>query len=155
MAVTPEQVRLGRDENIAKRRIKRAAAKEGKVLTPAQIARKIRIEKQRAKTEAEAVKFKLACVAAGLPMPVREFMFAAPERNWRTDFAWPDEQVVLEVEGAVWSGGRHTRGSGYLADMEKYNELALRGYTLLRVTPQNLNKPATLELVRRALPESP
>ena len=61
--------------------------------------------------------------AAGLPEPVREFKFH-PTRRWRFDFAWPDHKVAAEVEGGTWTGGRHTRGSGFEKDCHKYNAAA-------------------------------
>ena len=60
----------------------------------------------------------LLCRALKVPPPVAEHRFAPP-RRWRFDWAWPDHMLALEIEGAVWTGGRHTRGAGYLRDMEK------------------------------------
>ncbi len=90
----------------------------------------------------------------GLPEPSAEYPFASP-RRWRFDYAWVMDwgrtAVALEVEGAIWTRGRHSRGKGMLADMEKYNEAALRGWTVLRVTPQQLPTLATIALLQRAL----
>lgn len=86
---------------------------------------------------------------AGLPPPETEYLFALP-REWRLDFAWPTVLVALEVEGGVWTGGRHTRGSGFLGDIEKYNELALRGWHLLRLTPSQVNAGDLIPLLTRA-----
>ena len=121
-------------------------------LTPTQL----KWRAQKAKADAAAADFKKRCLAAGLPLPVREYQFArdAMARAWKADFAWPDERVILEVEGGAWSGGRHTRGSGYLQDMAKYNAAAVLGYTLLRCTPSTLNTADTLALVRAALTRS-
>ena len=41
-------------------------------------------------------------------------------RNWRCDFAWPDRRLIVEVEGGVYSQGRHTRPSGFTKDLEKF-----------------------------------
>lgn len=60
----------------------------------------------------------------GFPDPVREYRFC-PTRRWRTDFAWPEHRLAVEIEGGVFIGGRHTRGIGFLKDIEKYNHLAL------------------------------
>lgn len=99
---------------------------------------------------------------AGLPLPVREYRFH-PTRKWRLDYAWPDHAqqvwhdiyvlrpVALEQEGAVWVQGRHTRGSGFVKDMEKYNAAAALGWRVLRVTPQQLHHLSTIDLIRRAL----
>ncbi len=89
------------------------------------------------------------CVAQGLPEPVAEFRFH-PVRKWRFDFLF-EPMVALEVDGAVWTNGRHTRGKGYIADMEKLNEAVLMGYTVLRATPQMVESGEAFALVKRAL----
>lgn len=85
-----------------------------------------------------------------LPEPLSEHRFDAG-RRWRFDFAWPAAKVALEVEGGVFSGGRHTRGKGFLGDMEKYNRATVMGWKVLRCTPSTLCKTATLELLREVL----
>jgi very-short-patch-repair endonuclease len=66
-----------------------------------------------------------------LPLPEPEYRFH-PSRMWRVDFAWPELRLAVEIEGAIWTGGRHTRGAGVLGDMEKYNALSVMGWRLLR-----------------------
>ena len=87
---------------------------------------------------------------AHLPQPVREHRFH-PTRLWRFDFAWPDSMLALEIEGGIWTGGRHTTGAGYRADMDKYNEAALLGWRVLRTTPKRVKEGEALELVRKGL----
>lgn len=77
------------------------------------------------------------CRAAGLPEPIPEYRFHQL-RRWRFDFAWPLHMVAVEVEGGIWTQGRHTRGPGVLADMEKYNAAVLAGWRVLRYAPQTL-----------------
>ena len=88
--------------------------------------------------------------SVGLPEPVTEFRFD-PIRRWRFDYAWPDLMFALEVEGGIWTGGRHTRGAGYNADMEKYNAAALAGWRVLRTTPKELVSTKTIEMLKKAL----
>lgn len=58
-----------------------------------------------------------------------EFRFAADaKRRWRADIAWPAARVAVEIDGGLWIYGRHNRGSGALADMEKDNAYATRGW---------------------------
>lgn len=71
---------------------------------------------------------------AGLPEPQREFSFHH-KRKWRFDLAWPTLLIAVEIEGGIWSGGRHVRGEGYENDCEKYNEAQLAGWMVLRFTP--------------------
>ena len=94
--------------------------------------------------------FPAYCKAAGLPVPVAELRFAPP-RRWRFDWAWPTHRIALEVEGAVWVQGRHTRGSGFVKDMEKYNTAAAMGWRIIRCQPQDLFTEQTLNYLRAAL----
>ena len=75
--------------------------------------------------------FFFQCKATKLPLPEREFKFK-DDRRWRFDFAWPLYRVAVEIEGGVWTEGRHTRGEGYIADMEKYNAAGALGWLVLR-----------------------
>lgn len=85
-----------------------------------------------------------------MPLPIREYRFS-PERQWRADYCWPSYCLILEVEGGVWGQGRHTRGSGFMKDMDKYNEMAVLGFKLIRTTPSLISKRATIELIKRAM----
>jgi hypothetical protein len=63
------------------------------------------------------------------------------KRKWRFDFFLPKVNqpgFAIEIEGAVWTRGRHTRGKGYLGDMEKYNTAAVMGYRVLRFSTQQV-----------------
>ena len=63
-----------------------------------------------------------------------------PDRRWRFDWACPVLKIAIECEGGVWVRGRHSRGAGMIADMDKYNWAALNGWMVLRYTPQNLTQ---------------
>jgi len=78
----------------------------------------------------ESFAFQLA--AAGLPELEREFYFH-PTRRWRFDFAEPTCKIAFEVEGGIFSKGRHTRGSGFIDDCEKYAEAMLLGWRVYRI----------------------
>ena len=81
---------------------------------------------------------------------VKEFKFH-PSRKWRYDYAIVESKIAIEVEGGVWSGGRHTTGKGFTGDMEKYNAGTLLGWRIFRVTPENLLKTLTFEMIKEAL----
>lgn len=88
--------------------------------------------------------------AEQLPAPEREYRFHG-QRRWRFDFAWPDQMLAVEIEGGIWTNGRHTRGSGYEADAEKYNAAAELGWTVLRFTPRFVRSGEALAQVKRVL----
>ena len=72
-------------------------------------------------------------------------------RKWRFDYASKDLMIAIEVEGGVWTQGRHTRGAGFMGDMEKYNAAAAAGWTLIRRVPDNLLTVETIELIKKAI----
>lgn len=81
---------------------------------------------------------------------VKEFRFH-PQRRWRFDYALPEYKIALEVEGGVWTGGRHTSPKGFLGDIEKYNTATLMGWRVFRTTPDDLYKKTTLDLIKTAV----
>jgi len=89
-----------------------------------------------------------------LPEPVREFRFW-DGRRYRFDFAWPDRLVAVEVEGGSWVAGAHTRGKHFESDCIKYDEAALLGWKVLRVTPSMIQSGKAIELIRRGLAANP
>ena len=87
--------------------------------------------------------------AEGLAPPVEEYRFH-PTRKWRFDFYWPEFNFACECEGAVWVGGRHTRPQGFIKDAEKYNEAALMGIKVIRVTDKHIKDGSAINWIRRA-----
>ena len=66
-----------------------------------------------------------------------EFRFHS-ERKWRADFRIDGYPILIEVEGGIWSQGRHTRGKGFEGDCEKYNQAAILGYHVLKGSTQQV-----------------
>jgi hypothetical protein len=85
-----------------------------------------------------------------LPEPKREYVFH-PRRKWRFDFAWPVYRIALEVNGGAWTQGRHTRGEGYIEDLNKLNEAQLLGWQVYQVTPAQVKTGQAIGLIERAL----
>lgn len=81
---------------------------------------------------------------------VKEYKFH-PVRKWRFDYAIPEHKIALEVEGGVWTGGRHTSSVGFIKDMEKYNTATLMGWRVFRTTPDELYRLKTLNLLKTAI----
>lgn len=66
-----------------------------------------------------------------------EFLFH-PQRKWRFDFGVPELRLAIELEGGIWSGGRHTRGTGYQGDLDKYNAATALGWDVFRFSTQDV-----------------
>ena len=104
----------------------------------------------RQKEKSNAILFMALCKSFKIPSPQQEFKFM-DKRKFRFDFAWIDERLAVEIEGGVWIQGRHTRGSGYVKDMEKYNLAAEAGWRVLRFTPQQIKKEETYKIIQNCL----
>ncbi|MDC5516432.1 endonuclease domain-containing protein [Acinetobacter baumannii] len=72
-----------------------------------------------------------------------------PKRKWRADFLITGTKILIEVEGGIWSGGRHTRGKGYIGDMEKYNSTAMMGFTVLRFSTEQVKAGLAIKQIEQ------
>lgn len=61
-------------------------------------------------------------------------------RKWRADLFGNHYglRCLFEIDGGAWTRGRHTRGKGFIADMEKLNVAQMLGYRVLRFTPEQV-----------------
>ena len=74
-----------------------------------------------------------------------------PTRKWRFDAAFPSEHVAVEIEGGVWRYGRHNRASGFLKDLEKYNEAAMLGWRIIRTPWEWIEDGSIVPVIIEAL----
>lgn len=79
-----------------------------------------------------------------------EFRFDAT-RKWRFDFAIPEQRIGVEIEGGIFTQGRHTRGRGYQNDLEKYNTATACGWRVFRFSTDDVKKGRAKPLLERAL----
>jgi hypothetical protein len=93
-------------------------------------------------SDSERPTFLAACAVAGVPEPVSEWQFARPARAWAFDYAWPEVRLALEVQGGIFSFGRHTTGEGFGRDMEKWNAAVALGWFVIFCIPGEKNKVA-------------
>ena len=63
-----------------------------------------------------------------------EYLFVA-DRNWRFDFAWPEQRIAVEIMGmSNKSCMGHQALDRFRYDCEKLNRAALEGWVVLRGT---------------------
>jgi len=127
--------------------IKRAGARIN-APTPAAELKRLRAKATREKFE---LLFLQQVRAAKLAEPLRQYQFAKP-RKWAFDFAFFDGHLnpcAIEIDGAIYTNGRHTRGKGFEADCEKLNEAALLGWTVLRFSTGQVKSGYAIQTVER------
>ncbi len=81
---------------------------------------------------------------------VREFKFH-PQRKWRLDLYASAYQFGIELHGGIFSGGRHTRGSGFRDDREKMNAAVELGISVLEYWPQAIADGSAAAQVERII----
>ena len=74
-----------------------------------------------------------------------------PVRKWRFDYAHVPTKTAIEIEGGAHSNGRHTRGTGFINDMEKYNAAIELGWVVLRYTPQQIKTQNAIDQIRNVI----
>jgi very-short-patch-repair endonuclease len=82
-------------------------------------------------------RFEMLWRAYSGPELEKEFRFH-PVRKWRADFAHLPSRTLVEIEGGIYVNGRHNRGAGFAADLEKYLEASLAGWRVVRLGPNEL-----------------
>ena len=73
-----------------------------------------------------------------LRLPLMQYRFAAPDRQWRFDFSWIPQKVAVEIVGGIWTGGGHNRGLRITKDCEKENFAVIHGWSVLKYTTLDL-----------------
>lgn len=91
-------------------------------------------------------KFAIYWQGLGGPPLEREYRFD-PKRRWRADFANISSRTLIEIEGGIWIHGRHNRAAGFVADMDKYFEATLAGWTVFRLADVHITSHVIERLV--------
>ena len=72
-------------------------------------------------------------------------------RKFSFDFAWPELMIAVEIEGGTFSNGRHTRGSGFTKDCEKYNLATKLGWKVFRFTGEQVTSGEAINFMKEIL----
>lgn len=90
--------------------------------------------------------FLFQCRLLGIAEPQRNWRFHET-RRWEIDFAWPELRIGVEIQGGVWSGGKHGRGAGIVKDMQKHNALLDLKWRVWLYTPGEVLRGEALQHV--------
>ena len=94
--------------------------------------------------------FALQCEQAGFPAPLREYA-AVPGRRFRWDFAWPEQRVLVEINGGTYAHMGHSTGPGIARDYEKSNLAMLAGWRMFVFDRRMVEAGAALDITAKAL----
>ena len=90
----------------------------------------------------------------GIPVPLAEHPFCTG-RKWRFDFAWPARRVAVEVQGGIWTRGRHTRGAALVKEHDKLTMAAVLGWRILYCQPEDVASTRFARQIKAALEFEP
>jgi very-short-patch-repair endonuclease len=82
---------------------------------------------------------------------LRERLKAAGLKDWRADFAILDHSLLIEIEGGGWTGGRHTTGAGFEADLIKYDAAMRLGWNVYRCSPGMVTSGQAIKTIMQLL----
>lgn len=71
-----------------------------------------------------------------------------PERRWKMDWAHPELLICAEIEGGIWTGGRHTQAQGFIKDLEKYEAAQRMGYVVYRCSPDMVKAGRAIDTIK-------
>jgi hypothetical protein len=92
----------------------------------------------------------LAVQLRGVKIPFdRQVMTDSTGRKWRWDFKIDD--IVIDVQGGTWNGGRHVTGAGYQNDCDKLNSATRDGYRPLHFTTKDVKSGKALRFIEEML----
>lgn len=89
------------------------------------------------KSKKAVSEYRFGANEVGLGKGLRERLKQANLKDWRFDWAFPEQKIAVEYEGIVTSKSRHTTLKGYTGDCEKYNSAMKLGWKVFRYTALN------------------
>jgi hypothetical protein len=85
------------------------------------------------------------------PADEENYVIPGSPKRWQYDRVWLSYRVIVEIEGGVFTQGRHTRGMGFVKDCNKYNWATSQGWKLYRFTVWHLNNDLVVPFMRKVL----
>jgi very-short-patch-repair endonuclease len=79
-----------------------------------------------------------------------EYPFSPP-RKFRFDFAHPEAKIAIELQGGLWTNGRHNRGSGLLSEHEKLNLAASHGWRVFFLNSETVNELGIYDVIAQTI----
>ena len=104
-------------------------------------------KRERSKLEVQLEKQLSLAVSAGRIPPFTTEYYAIIGRKFRYDFAWPDYDLLLEVQGGIWGVGAHSGGTGALRDFEKQSLAAVGGFYVITCGPSQIREGKAISWV--------
>lgn len=63
-----------------------------------------------------------------------------PGRKFSADFAFPEQKLIVEVDGGIYTRRAHGSVGGIISDMKRTNFAAINGWRVMRYRPDEISK---------------
>src|SRR5690606_18149941 len=117
-----------------------------KATKPKGRSKRRKVKGEKVQSEGEV---KLATALKALKIVFEQEVKFHPERKWNAAFHLVGKKILVEVEGGIWSGDRHTRGKGYIGDMEKYNAATMMGFQVIRFSTDQVKSGLAIQQIEK------
>jgi very-short-patch-repair endonuclease len=81
----------------------------------------------------------------------REYRFC--KRRFKFDFALLKYKIAIEIEGGVYTKGRHVRPIGFINDCEKYNLATKFGWRIFRFPTEQVHNKSAILFIKEIINE--
>ena len=115
---------------------------------PKRVSKRPKVKGKKVQSEGEVI---LATALRSLRVEFEQEFEFHPTRKWRADFHLKSKKILVEVEGGIWSNGRHTRVKGYLGDLDKYNAATMMGYQVIRFSTEQVKSGKAIEQILKLI----
>lgn len=119
--------------------------RQGDTMTPAQVLKQA--QRQAASQKLEKA-FELQLLANRIPHK-REVVFS-PKGKWRLDFVIEahGHRLGIEVQGAIWTKGAHSSGTGITRDCKKTAAALIAGISVMPITGGQIDSGEAIQWVQ-------
>ncbi|MFJ4107136.1 hypothetical protein [Oerskovia enterophila] len=140
LVVADSALRLGADVRLLDQILDESAGKRGVI----QARQVLQLADARSESPGETL-VRWFALDAGLPPLVPQLSVTTWRGEFRLDLAWPELRVGLEFDGVVkYTGGMGDPAGRLLAEKKREDALREAGWTILRVTWEDLKDPERL-----------
>lgn len=104
--------------------------------------------------------FAFQCRVHRLPAMIPQYKITSPflvtpvkqqAKTWSFDFAFPAYQVLVEIDGGIWTQGAHAHPTDIIRNMQKQNDAVLLGWHVLRFSTRDVSSGHAIAFTQRML----
>ena len=95
--------------------------------------------------------YRLFAHHVGLGPEIKQRLKDAGFKDFRFDFAFPEQKLLIEIQGGAWMAGKtgHTSGSGFSRDIKKAHDAMTLGFNVYACDGALIKSGQAVELIEK------